>query len=153
MVGTQGIHDYVALTHGTDAKEAPNILINLRGVVGVLFGPHPVVVIVLSVALVAFAACIKSTRIPIFCIAVVVTELVSWHAHLYDALLILISMGWMSENNSRWVRNIPTALLLITAAMLFDSSYSYLLGIFLCIVLSIVLASQSSQEQLEDARS
>ena len=36
VVGRQGIHDYLALTRGTDAKENPAILINLRGVIGVL---------------------------------------------------------------------------------------------------------------------
>jgi hypothetical protein len=147
VVGTQGIRDYVALTHGTDAKEAPRILINLRGAIGVLFGPHTVLVIVLSVALAVLVAWMKSTRIPMFCIAVVVTELVSWHAHLYDALLILIPMGWMSESESRWLRNTPTALLLMTAAMLLDSAYCYLLGIFLCIVLSTLLVSQSSLDR------
>ena len=102
--GRQGIHDYVALTHGTDAKEAPGILINLRGIIGVLFGPHHAVVIVLSIALMALAASIKGKRIPMFCVALIVTQLVSWHAHLYDALILLIPMAWMYESKSRWIR-------------------------------------------------
>ncbi len=138
VVGRQGIHDYVALTHGTDAKEAPGILINLRGVVGVLFGTHPAVVIALSIALIALAAFIRGKRIPVFCVALIVTQLASWHAHLYDALILLIPMAWMYESKSPWIRHAPTALILMTAAMLLDPSYGFLLAIFLCGLLPLL---------------
>lgn len=138
LVGRQGIQDYVALTHGTDAKEAPGILINLRGVVGVLFGAHPAAVIALSIALIALAAFIRGKRIPVFCIAVIVTQLASWHAHLYDALILLIPMAWMYESKSQWIRHTPTALILITAAMLLDPSYGFLLAIYLCGLLPLL---------------
>ena len=73
-----------------------------------------------------------------FCVALVVTQLVSWHAHLYDALILLIPMAWMSESESRWIRYTPAALILITAPMLLDPPYGYLLAIFLCAWLRIV---------------
>lgn len=145
MVGRQGIHDYVALTHGTDAKEAPGILINLRGVVGVFFGAQPAVVITLSISLIMVAAFIKGKRIPVFCLAVIVTQLASWHAHLYDALILLIPMASMCESKSKWIRHTPTALILMTAAMLLRPSYSFLLAIFLCAVLSVILIPRSSR--------
>jgi hypothetical protein len=148
VVGKQGIQDYLALTHGTDAKEAAGILINLRGMMGVLFGPHTVLVIVLSVALVALGASIKATRIPVFCVALIVTQLVSWHAHLYDALILLIPMAWMLESKSRWIQYTPTALILMTAPMLLVPSYGYLLAIFLLIVLSLILIPRSSRMML-----
>ena len=139
VVGKQGIQDYLALTHGTDAKEAAGILTNLRGMIGVLFGPHTTVVIVLSVALVALGASMKAARIPMFCVALVVTQLVSWHAHLYDALILLIPMAWMSESKSRWIRYTPAALVLMTVPMLLDPSYGYLLAIFLCVWLLLLV--------------
>lgn len=148
VVGTQGIQDYLALTRETDAKEAAGILVNLRGMMGVFFGPHTDLVIVLSVALVALGASIKASRIPMFCIAVVVTVLASWHAHLYDALILLIPMAWMLESKSRWIRFTPTALILITAPMLLYPSYGYLLAIFLSIVLSLILIPRSSRMML-----
>lgn len=132
VMGPKGMHDYVSLTHGTDAKEAVGILVNLRGIIGSLFGPHTVLVIVLSVILVALSAFIKAARVPMFCIALVVTLLVSWHAHLYDALILLIPLAWMSESKSRWIQYTPLALILMTAPILLDPSYGYLLAIFLC---------------------
>ena len=138
VVGRQGIHDYVALTHGTDAKEAPGILINLRGAVGVLFGTHQAVVIALSIALIALAAFVRARRIPVFCVALIVTQLASWHAHLYDALILLIPMAWMYESQSPWIRHAPTALILMTAAMLLAPSYGFLLAIFLCGLLPLL---------------
>jgi hypothetical protein len=151
VVGRQGIHDYVALTHGTDAKEAPGILINIRGVVGVLFGTHQAVVIALSIALIALAAFIRGRRIPVFCVAVIVTQLASWHAHLYDALILLIPMAWMYESKSQWIQHTPTVLILMTAAMLLGPSYGFLLAIFLCVVLSVILIPRSSRMMLAGA--
>ncbi len=148
VVGRQGIHDYLALTQGTDAKEAPAILINLRGIVGEFFGAHPAVVIMLSIALMAYAAWIKGKRIPMFCVAVIVTQLVSWHAHLYDALILLVPMAWMYESNAMWIRRTPTVLILMTAAMLLNPSYGFLLAIFLCIVISLLLIPRSSRMML-----
>jgi hypothetical protein len=148
VVGKKGMQDYLALTHGTDAKEALGILINLRGMIGALFGPHTVLVIVLSVALIGLSACIKAARIPMFCIALVVTELVSWHAHLYDALILLIPMAWMSRSKSQWIRYTPAALILMTAPLLLDPSYGYLLAIFLSIVLAGLLIPRTSRMML-----
>ena len=148
VVGRQGIRDYVALTRGTDAKEAPGILINLRGIVGVFFGAHPAIVIALSIALMALAAWIKSNRPSVFCLALIVTQLASWHAHLYDALILLVPMAWMYESKSQWIRHTPTVLILMTAAMLLDPSYGFLLAIFLCVVLSVVLIPRSSRMML-----
>ena len=151
VVGKQGIQDYLVLTHGTDAKEAAGILINLRGMVGVLFGAHTYLVILLSVTLVALGASIKAARIPMFCLALVVTQLVSWHAHLYDALILLMPMAWMSESESRWIHYTPAALILITLPMLLDPSLGYLLAIFLSIVLSAMLIPRSSRMMLAGA--
>ena len=148
VVGKRGMQDYLALTRGTDAKEAVGILINVRGMIGALFGAHTVLVIVLSVALVALSACIKATRIPMFCIALVVTQLVSWHAHMYDALILLIPMAWMSRSESPWIHYAPIALILITAPLLLDPSHGYLLAIFLVIVLAMILIPRSSRMML-----
>ena len=148
VVGKQGIQDYVALTHGTDAKEAAGILVNIRGIISVFAGPHTALVIVLSIALVMLAAWIKTERTVMFGLALIVTQLVSWHAHLYDALILLIPMAWMSESEVGWLRHTPTALILITAPMLLDPSYGYLLAIFLLIVLSGLLISRSSRMML-----
>ena len=63
VVGRQGILDYLALTRGTDAKEDPSILINLRGVIGQFLGAHTAVVIAASIVCVAIAASVRSARI------------------------------------------------------------------------------------------
>jgi len=151
VVGKLGMQDYLALTRGTDAKEAAGILINLRGMVAVLFGPHTAVVIVLSVALVALGASIKAARIPMFCLALVVTQLVSWHAHLYDALILLIPMAWMSESEFQWIRYTPAALILITAPMLLNPSLGYLLAVFLCAWLLIFAGSSTRNRPVASA--
>jgi hypothetical protein len=148
VVGKQGMQDYLALTHGTDTKEAAGILVNLRGMIGMFFGLHTIFVIIMSIALVALGASIKASRIPMFCIAVVVTQLVSWHAHLYDALILLIPMAWMSESKSLWIRYTPAALILITAPMLLDPSYGFLLAVFLSFVLPVILIPRSSRMML-----
>jgi hypothetical protein len=83
-----------------------------------------------------------------FCIALLVTQLVSWHAHLYDALILLIPMAWMSRSKSRWIRYTPAALILMTAPLLLDPSYGYLLAIFLSIVLAVLLIPRSSRMML-----
>ena len=133
-IGRQGIREYLAITHVSDAKEDPAILVNVRGVIGEFFGYQTALVIALSVAIFLLAAWIKSDRISTFCIAVMATQLVSWHSHLYDALLLLIPMAWMSEKDSKWIRQIPTVLLLGTAALLMSHSRIYLLGMFLCVL-------------------
>jgi hypothetical protein len=138
-VGRQGIYDYLALTRGTDAKEDPAILVNLRGVIGTILGPHTTMVIVISILCLVVVASMRAARIPTFCLAIVATVLVSWHAHLYDALLLLIPMAWMYESNSGWMRQSPNVLILLSMAILPNSRYGYLVGIFLCLVFPLLL--------------
>jgi len=96
--------------------------------------------------LVALSASIKAARIPMFCVALVVTQLVSWHAHLYDALILLIPMSWMSESKSLWRRYTPAALILMTTPMLLAPSYGYLLAVFLCAWL-LILGAESMRNR------
>ena len=144
-VGRQGILDYLALTHGTDAKETLAILTNLRGLVGVLFGPHTALVLVLSIVLVVAAALMKLNRASTFAVAAIVTLLVSWHTHLYDALILLIPMAWMTENPNPWIRHAPTALVIITIPLLLNPAYGYLLAIAACILLMVLLIPRTSR--------
>ena len=160
VVGKQGMQDYLALTHGTDAKEAAGILINLRGIVGTLFGPHNAVVIAISIALVALAASIKIARIPMFCLALIATLLVSWHAHMYDALIMLIPMAWMSESKVAWMRYTSLAFVLVTAPMLLNPSLGYLLAVCLSVLFGMIvvlrpfeLAAGVNQTQAASAES
>ena len=133
LVGNKGLSEYLALMNVSDAKENPGILTNLRGIVGVFTGSfHPAVVIALSIALVAFAAFRKADRIPLFCLGVLVTQLVSWHGHLYDAVLLLIPMAWMYKSKVKFLRWFTIALLLATPVLLMRQPLGYLLGIALC---------------------
>lgn len=128
MVGMQGIRQYVAMTRVTDARESPFILCNLRGLVGVISsGNHPAWCIGLSVALVAYAASLKVPRVAMFCMAVIVTQLVSWHGHLYDAVLLLIPMAWMLESERGWVRWSAVFLLVATPFLIVFPFQVYLL--------------------------
>ena len=112
------------------------------------FGAHPAVVIALSIALLAIAACIKGKRIPEFCVAVIATQLASWHAHLYDALILLVPMARMYERKSQRIRHTPTLMILMTPGMLLDPSYGFMLAIFLCVVLLLILIPRSSRMML-----
>jgi len=132
VIGRKGVEDYVALTRGTDAKEAPVILVNLRGAVGVLFGQHTGVVIGLSIVVVAIAALVRADRVWMFSTAVVATLLVSWHAHHYDLVLLLIPMAAMTESERRWIRYTPMILLLAAAGVLASYAYAYLMAFALC---------------------
>jgi hypothetical protein len=133
LVGRNGITQYLALLRATDAKENPGILTNLRGIIGVFSGAsHPVLVIVLSVAVVALAAFIRADRIPLFCVGVIVTQLVSWHGHLYDAVLLLIPMAWMYRNKVPFLKWSAAALIFATPILIARQQLGYLLGIVLC---------------------
>jgi len=145
MVGRRGMQEYVQLAHGTDAKEDPAILVNLRGSVGMLFGNHIWIVIALSLAVVVLAALVRSGRVPAFSIAVVATLLVSWHAHVYDLVLLLVPMAWMQESGSKWLRYVPVGLLLVTAPVLLSYAHAYLVGFVLCGALAASLYCGRSQ--------
>jgi hypothetical protein len=112
----------------------------LRGVIGQFLGAHTAVVIAASIVCVAIAASVRSARIPTFCTAVIATILVSWHAHLYDALLLLIPMAWLYESDSAWIRQTPNVLIVLTLVILPYSRQGYWVGIFLCLLLSVLLA-------------
>ena len=140
-LGKQGILDYLALTRGTDAKEDPAILVNLRGVVGEVFGPHPALIIAISLVCVVLAGSLRSTRVQTFCIAIIATVLVSWHAHLYDALLLVIPMAWMYESDSTWMRQTPLFLIFLTLIILPNSAHGYWVGIVLSILFGLLLSA------------
>lgn len=131
VMGRRGIADYLALTRGTDAKEAPAILVNLRGMMGVLFGEHTAIVIGVSVVVVAIAALVRAERVWMFSIAVIATLLVSWHAHQYDLVLLLIPMAAMTRSERRWIQYVPMVLLLATAGVLARFAYAWVAGIVL----------------------
>jgi hypothetical protein len=145
LVGSKGVTQYLALMNVSDAKENPGILTNLRGIVGVLTGSlHSPVVIVISVALVAAAAFLKAERIPLFCIGVIVTQLVSWHGHLYDAVLLIIPMAWMYRSKLPVLRWSAIVLLLATPILVARQPLGYLLAIALCGLLAYIWISYSS---------
>jgi hypothetical protein len=146
LVGRSGVHQYLALLRATDAKEDPGILSNLRGIVGVLTrSPHPLFVIALSVALLALAAFLKADRIQLFCVGVVVTQLVSWHGHLYDAVLLLIPLAWMYRSKVAGFHWFAIALLLGTPIVILRPTWAYLLAILLCGLLAFLWSPRSAR--------
>jgi hypothetical protein len=139
IVGRHGVNQYLALMHASDAMENPGILTNLRGMVGVFTGSfHPAFVIALSVALVAMAALLEADRVELFCVGVVVTQLVSWHGHLYDAVLLLIPLAWMYRSRVKPLRWAATALIVTTPILVARQPIGYLLGIALCGLVAFV---------------
>ena len=138
MVGMKGINQYLALMHTSDVQENPGILSNLRGIVGVTTGSfHPALVVVLSAVLVALTAFLIKERIPLFCVGVIVTQLVSYHGHIYDAVLLLIPIAWMYRSKVAYLR--WSALALIFGPILIvRQEYSYTLAIALCVILALL---------------
>jgi hypothetical protein len=138
-VGRQGIRDYLTLTHGTDAKEDPAILVNLRGIVGKTFGLHTALVIGLSIVCIAVVVSMRLDRVRLFSMAAIVTVLVSWHAHLYDALMLLIPMGWMMNSDRKWMRFAASALLVGTVPLLVTYAHAYLLSAYLFVLFGVLV--------------
>jgi hypothetical protein len=152
MVGVSGIQQYVAMTRGTDAKENPLILCTLRGLIGVISGGnHPVLCIGLSLALVVFAASLKISRISLFCVAVLVTLLVGWHCHLYDALVLIVPMAWMLDSKVKLVRWSSELLLAATPILLFMPLAVWVLGGVVLAQLGLLLAPGIRQLLLPNA--
>lgn len=151
LVGRNGVTQYLALLHASDAKEDPGILTNLRGIIGVFTGAsHPVLVIAVSVALVAAAAFIRADRIPLFCVGVIVTQLVSWHGHLYDAVLLLIPMAWMYRNKVPFLKWLAAVLIFATPILITRQQLGYLLGIVLCVLVAYLWIPRSSHAILAE---
>jgi hypothetical protein len=152
MIGTSGIREYISMTRVTDAKENPLILCCLRGLVGAISGGnHPAVCIGLALALVVFAALLKVARVPFFCIGILVTMLVSWHCHLYDALVLIVPMAWMLESKVKWARWSVIFLLIATPALLFMPFQVYLLAAVVLLGLGLLLTPKMRQEMLDVA--
>jgi chromate transport protein ChrA len=150
MIGVSGIREYISMTRVTDAREAPSILCCLRGLVDVMSGGnHPGVCIGLSLALVVFTASLKVSRVPLFCIGVLVTMLVSWHCHLYDAVLLLVPMAWMLESEVRWARWSVILLLVVTPVLLFMPFEAYLLAAVVLVGLGLLLMPKMKQQMLQ----
>ncbi len=144
MVGRKGIDQYLALMHTSDVQENPGILSNLRGIVGVTTGSfHPAFVVALSVALMALTVFLIKDRIPLFCVGVIVTQLVSYHGHIYDAVLLLIPIAWMYRSKVAYLS--WSALVLIFGPILiFRQEYSYVLAIALCVFLALLFTPRFS---------
>jgi Glycosyltransferase family 87 len=149
LTGKQGVLDYIALARSTDGMENPLIESNLRGICGVLTGSfHPAWMAALSVALVLFAALLKAGRAPLFAVGVLVTMLVSWHGHVYDAVLLLIPLAWMMRGQTRWLRWFAAALLLVTPVFLFKPLWGWALAVPVCVLLLFLWVPAASRRML-----
>ncbi|HUD15257.1 MAG TPA: glycosyltransferase family 87 protein [Terracidiphilus sp.] len=151
MIGAQGVRQYIAMTRITDGKENPAILSNLRGLAGILFGGnHPGWVIAISTALVAYVAWLDLPRIQKFCLGVIVTQLVSWHGHLYDAVLLLVPMAWMLESEWKRARWFASLLLVATPVLVVIPTHDYLLAAFECVLLVVLLEPRTRKDLLSE---
>jgi hypothetical protein len=146
LTGKEGVLQYVALARSTDGMENPLIESNLRGICGVLTGSfHPAWMATLSVALVLFAALLKAGRAQLFCVGVIVTQLVSWHGHVYDSVLLLIPMAWMIRHQVRWLRWFTLAFLVATPIFVFKPLLGYALALPVCALLFFLWAPPASR--------
>lgn len=149
LIWRRGGQEYLSLTHAADTLESPAMLSNLRGVVGVVTGSsHPWLVIAISVGMVALAAFLKADRIPLFCVAMIVAQLVSYHAHAYDGVYLLVPMAWMYRSSVRWLRWLPALLLLATPVLLIRPPLAYLLAVPLCGFLALIFIPSAAGEIL-----
>ena len=143
-LGKTGVMQYLTLTRLADNHESPQRLTALRGLVGSLFNsPHTWLVIALSVAMVLFAASIRTDRRALFSLAMLVSLLVSYHSHLYDDVLLLIPIAWMGASDNRLLRWAPELFLLVGFALTWDTNTNYLmvipLGIFTIVTMRHLL--------------
>lgn len=98
MVGVHGLREMFALGSLQNTYETLNQNTNLRGLVYLVAGHQPALVITVSVALVIVAASLKTARDRAFSLAVVVCQLVSYHGHTCDLLPLLIPMAVFWED-------------------------------------------------------
>lgn len=146
LIGLQGFTDYVHLTRSTDLFEAPPILTNLRGVLGMLTGREQTwLTLLLSLALVGGVALWRLSRTALFCIGIVVAQLTAWHSHFYDAVLLLIPLAWMCENQVRWLRWSALFALCTTPLLLLIPQQRYLLAVMMLAFLAALAATRSGR--------
>jgi hypothetical protein len=149
MVGTQGIREYISMTRVTDAKENPLILCCLRGLVGAISGgSYPAVCIGLSVSLLVVAALVRVSRVSFYCIGILVTMLVCWHCHLYDAVFLIVPMAWLLESEVKWARWSVILLLIATPALLFLPFEVYLLAAAVLLGLGLLFTPKVRRQVL-----
>lgn len=89
MVGVQGIREMLALGRIESGYELLVRNSNLHG----LIGDHTAIVIPLSIALVVWGAQLKSARTHLFCVGILITQLVSYHGHICDMLPLMIPIA------------------------------------------------------------
>jgi hypothetical protein len=152
MVGMQGVIDYVHLTHSTDLFETPRILTNLRGLLGTLTGRDQVWLTLLSsLLLIGWVAFSRFSRTALFCIGVIVAQLTAWHSHFYDAVLLLIPLAWMYENQVRWLRWSALFALCAAPLFIFFSLQRYLLAVMMLVFLAALVATRSGRQAIAPA--
>jgi hypothetical protein len=107
--------EFARLAASVDSQEFAGCLGNIRGFVETVSGaPHPIIVVLISLLVVACCATFKGAREECFALAVVAALLVSYHGHFYDEVLLAIPIT-VALQRSRW----PAALVLISPAFLF----------------------------------
>jgi hypothetical protein len=115
MVGIQGLREMAALGKMEGAYEMMNQNTNLNGLIYLVAGHQTILVIALSAALVTWAALLKIERDKAFAVAVVVGQLVCFHGHLCDMLLLLIPIAcFWKDARTPWVVTAFTVVFLST---------------------------------------
>jgi hypothetical protein len=99
---------------------------------------------------VAYVAWLDLPRIQKFCLGVIVTQLVSWHGHLYDAVLLLVPMAWMLESEWKRARWFASLLLVATPVLVVIPTHDYLLAAFECVLLVVLLEPRTRKDLLSE---
>ena len=94
-LGSNGIHQWLALARSHDSQERGDLMLSLRGLLSLVHAPHALAMAASGALLLLFAGLWRRAQDPrpVFASAVVVGSLTAYHFFAYDAALLLIP--WM----------------------------------------------------------
>lgn len=141
MIGKSGVTQYLALMRATDGSEFAGRFTTLRGLAGVLAQSVPNlpvsgIVALSSCAVVLYLARLRTTREALFSLAVLASQLLGYHAHLYDEVLLLIPLAWMAASENRLLRCAPELFLIASLLLIRNLDQNFLI-VFLLVFFTV----------------
>ncbi len=153
IIGKTGVIQYLALMQTTDGSEYAGRFTTLRGLAGVLAQSLPKatvtgIVAIISIAIVLYLANLRAPREALFSVAVIASQLLSYHSHLYDEVLLLIPLAWMAASENRLIRRAPE--LFLAASLLLSREWEH--QFLIVFLLGFLTVAATLQLRMQNAR-
>jgi glycosyl transferase family 87 len=139
-IGWSGLRQLLALAAANEPQQQAWRMISLRGLLSLVHAPHWLIAAASAVVILVFAARWRTAQdvTAIFCSAVLVGVLISFHFYLYDGAVLLIPLACMeSTSKPEWLDYV---LIPLCAGPLFLALAFVKLWALLCIPVLIVTA-------------